>query len=166
MDIDALIASARKRVAEPRTVSQEVLVGDIFVDVEFTKLDSLTWASICAANPPRPRAKIDRVGHNVDAVTRDYPVTHLLVAGEQVSEDQWQGIFDTLSPGYLRAIGTAVWGINELEEAQRGVDLKKSLAGDSEKKSNSPANSASHPAGYPGGNPRKSRSTSTTKTES
>ena len=140
VNIDELIARAREHVSKPVTVSQEVSVGDELVEVTFAKIDGMDWASLAVDHPPRPNSKIDRVGHNVDALPRDYPAESITVGGEKVTAEQWQSIFDTLEAPFLRAIGAAVWGLNDLDVVKRANELKKASAVVSKKKLSSPAN--------------------------
>lgn len=135
MDVEALIARAREHVAKAHTATQEVLVGDELVELEFTRVDGMQWASLKATHPPRDGSRFDvNLGYNVDAGPRDYPVSAIKVAGESVSVEQWQALFDLLAAPSVRDVATAVWGLNDYELSVRAGELKKASAGGSKKK--------------------------------
>lgn len=134
------IAAARAALEAVEPVTQEVEVGGKLHTLSFLPAGGQVWADLVAMHPPREGSKIDSdFGFNADAVGRAYPVELISDDGEPVAAEDWQDMFAVLSSPNIKNIGTAVWGINQFVPAVKLAQLKKASAGDSKKKSSSPA---------------------------
>lgn len=140
-DLKSLVAKAR---AEAVALEQEqptpvpVLLGGELVDVGVRPVLGRVWDDLTATNPPRPGSVQDEnLGFNVSGVVRDYPVSHLLVAGEPVKaervdddddEPTWGEIFDLLPSPSRKLLAAMLWGINQNEPQKKIAELGKARA--------------------------------------
>lgn len=128
--IDELIA--KSKAAEAATASVEVLVGGELVTLKFTELPGKQWAEITIRNPAREDVPVDIIkGYNVHAVTQLGAVKSGVLVGDdaeqELSEDQWRGIFDALSGADFQTVIDTVWSLNEWAPTERVENAKKAL---------------------------------------
>lgn len=140
MDLDSLIAKAKKEITETRTVDQPVVLGDRLVTVRLSSVDGPKWIDITSRHPARPEVPRDvQLGFNLPAVLRAYPGVEL-VDGDEVDDLQredgegkkysrWPEVHDVLDPDALKNLAFALWGINEYDHQQRLVAAGKASTG-------------------------------------
>lgn len=126
MDIQALIAKARAKAAEPVQQVIPVELGGELVDITLIKVDGPTWADLTAMSPLRPDSQLDlNIGYNVDAVAKLYPIGHVLVGGEPVEQETWLDILTVLEGPSLKLIAAALWGMNQNDPEKLVAELGK-----------------------------------------
>lgn len=130
MDIDELIATAKKQVETVEPVEQEVLLGDKLVIVQLRPLDGEAWTELTAEHPPRPRVPKDReLGYNVLGVLRAFPNVSI-VDGDEVDDltrtdedgnkvSRWPAVVGVLGSPDIKNLTIALWGVHEWEHHQR-----------------------------------------------
>lgn len=164
--LDDIISAAS--AATKNTVAVEVALGDALVKLEFTQMDGLGWVDLTNDHPRRKKSATDAtLGFNAHSLSRDYPasaITYLDGANSvEVSDAQWHGIFDALSAPDVEMVAVSLWGVNVVDPQNRVNELKKALAGSSEKSQSLPASSENPSAASTVASPAKSRRTNTTK---
>lgn len=110
---------------------------DSIVTLRLTRLPGRDWSNLTSKCPVRPDVAIDRhYGYNYDAACESAAryrdpagaaYGHRLENGEPVdlSDDEWDDLFDVLSGSDISKIRDAVWELNEYEPQQRLNELVK-----------------------------------------
>lgn len=130
-------AIARAKASAPSRASSgqlEILVGDQFVTIEFSRLEPTVWIDLKATNPPRSNAPHDALfGCNPTSLAKAAaPLCSSTGIGDErepITADQWSDIFTLLDAPAIEVIATFLWGLNEFEPLQRIVAAKKALRG-------------------------------------
>jgi hypothetical protein len=99
----------------------------------FYRLPGREWAECIARNPVRIDAPLDRqYGYNFHGACRFAAIRSGYVLegdGEaELSTQQWDDVWSTLSGSEVTALTDAIWELNEWGPAARLTDLKKSSA--------------------------------------
>lgn len=145
MDLKDLIAKQRVEIERPVTETVDVVLGGELVTVVFSRLLPDDWQQLVAEHPPRtlggdrPRQVLSdgHVGYDQKALPRDYPVTHIAVAGEAVDVETWHALYDVLNTVHRENVHTVIWGLNVFDAIRELKSLGKAAAGS---QSSSPAN--------------------------
>lgn len=105
--------------------------ADSVVTIRLTRLPGRDWSNLTSKCPVRPEVAIDRhYGFNFDAAceaaaryrdTSGVAYGARLEDGEPVdiTDDEWDALFDVLSGNDIGKIRDAVWALNEHEPEQR-----------------------------------------------
>lgn len=138
MTFSDLLKSAKSAERESRTV--EVMVGGELLELTFTELPGMDWASITAKHPPRTNAPVDlRYGYNVHGVCADAAAVNGVVvqSGEPVEVEpaEWSDLIGVLSGHELNRVCDAIFLLNEWLPQQRVTAAKKASKGSSKKSS-------------------------------
>lgn len=145
MDIDDLIAHAKRKQSKAKPVDQVVMIGGREVTVRIYPVDGTTWDTLTAKNPPRLNvAKDIELGYDLLGVLRDYPEI-AIVDGEEVDNlkrvnpegqaySMWPEICAVLGGPSLDALKFAIWGKNVHEASKREERLGKGSKGKRSKK--------------------------------
>jgi hypothetical protein len=143
MSFSDLLSKAREADRESRTV--EVTVAGELLELTFTELPGMDWASITAKHPPRLDAPVDlRYGYNVHGVCADAAkVNGVVRQGDEVVTprvdgkekiDEWADLIALLSGHDLNSVCDAVFALNEWLPQQRVAAAKKASTASSKKK--------------------------------
>lgn len=137
MDWKARIAKAKADIENVEPVAVDVEVGGEITALTFLPVLGEKWDDLVAENPPRKGATLDQnVGYNTDAVAKSYPVEMVTVDGDTPSVDDWRDLLHVLSSPNRRNIASVLFGMNQLEPANRLRDAAgKASAGRSKRKS-------------------------------
>lgn len=132
IDLNKLIANARKEVEKPAVDELEIAIAGEIVKFEFTKLSTFEWRELMATFPPRDGVPRDmNVGYNLDRLPKHYPVANIkIVTGEDrlnVDQEQWYSLFDVIESPELFHISVLLWGMHEWAPSQKLVEAKKAL---------------------------------------
>jgi hypothetical protein len=103
-----------------------VVVADVQVELEFTKLLGAEWSAITAVCPPRRDAQIDaNLGYNLDAAPGHYPAASVKVAGEPAEGSEWADLYAILDAPWRETVALKLWGLNAHGPASRLAELGK-----------------------------------------
>lgn len=161
MNVQELIAKQRAELAEDKAESVDVVLGGELVAVTVKKLLPDDWQMLVAVHPPRKGATGDaNVGYDQASLPRDYPATHIEVAGQPVDDATWADLWAVLDSVHRNNVGSVIWGVNYYAAIKELRELGKAAAGQA---SSSPAPSGSRPVASKGGSRRKSPATTTRK---
>lgn len=128
LDVKALIAKQREKMAITKAWAVDVVCGGEKVTVGIDRCDPDTWDDLVAAHPPRPGVEGDAtIGYNVKAVSAAYPGVTL--NGEAQTAADWAEFFSVLESVHRNNIGTVIWGANVNDPLQELRELGKSPAG-------------------------------------
>ncbi len=136
MDIQSLVAKARRDFDTVNSVDQDVMIGDELVTIRLWPLTGTAYRDLCAQHANRTASEFDEaLGYNLTAVTQSYPRVYA-VDGDEVTDiaETWADTCAVLSAPDLKALEYAVWGINEYEPTQRMAAAGKASAGSRKKK--------------------------------
>lgn len=162
VDIKALIAKQKALLETPTTDTVNVHLAGELVAVEVARLLPVAWQELTGANPPRKNNAADtNVGYNQNGVPRGYPVDHLKVDGQDIDQETWSDLFDSLDVTNRHNVHTVMWGTNVYAGVSQLRALGKARA---DQQSASQGNRASRRGGSKAGSPPKSRRSSTTTT--
>jgi hypothetical protein len=107
--------------------------ADTLVDLKFTRMIGNDWSDLVITNPPREDSLPDMVvfGYNFHAVTRAAAVKSGRAlagtddeVGTEMSEEQWDDLFQLMAGGDHETIANAVYSLNE-GDSNRAVELGK-----------------------------------------
>lgn len=161
MNVQELIEKQRAELSQEKAERVEIALGGELVEVKVKKLMPDVWQELVAVHPPRKGATGDaNVGYDQGSLPRDYPTTHLLVAGEPVDGETWASLWAVLDSVHRNSVGAVIWGVNYYAAVKELRELGKAAAGQA---SSSPATSGSRPAASKAGSRRKSPATTTRK---
>lgn len=122
--------TAADEIRERLDALQEAAAGAVDT-LRFTRIPGRDWAALTSKNPVRLDSPIDRhYGYNIDAVTeaaarfRDKSgraYGHRLEDGEpvEISDAEWDEIYDLQSGNGVTDIRDGIWALNEYEPQQR-----------------------------------------------
>lgn len=102
------------------------------VDLKFTRMLGSDWTDLTLVNSPRPDSLPDKVvfGYNFHAVTRAAALQSGVVIEDgqerELTEEEWDDLFQLLSGGDHQQIADVVYALNE-GESNRAVELGKAL---------------------------------------
>lgn len=138
MTFSDLLSAAKTAERESRSV--DVTVAGELLELTFTELPGMDWASITAKHPPRTNAPVDlRYGYNVHGVCADAAAVNgtIVQAGEsvEVKPEEWAELVGVLSGHDLNRVCDAIFLLNEWLPQQRVAAAKKALKGSSKKSS-------------------------------
>lgn len=130
--IDDLIRKAKSELAETKTVDQDVAVGGEVVTLRFTRLSPIEWRTLVGGFPAREgNLRDENFGYNFDVAPSGYPASSVHIvdgdAVEDVTPEQWAGIFSVLEAPDLYALAAALWGVHEYEPRKAVQDAKKAV---------------------------------------
>lgn len=132
------LAKLLKQVDEVKAEFAETLV-----DLKFTRMLGSDWSDLTITHPPRPDSLPDKVvfGYDFHAVTRGAALRSGVVVEDgqerELTDEQWNDLFELLSGGDHEQIANTVYSLNE-GDSNRAVELGKAQRAatlDSEKKS-------------------------------
>lgn len=109
--------------------------ASVVLTFRFRRMDGFDYAALCAKHPPRldVSADLGAGGYNIDAVARAAAkasgVRLVDDTEETLSDDEWDGIFESLSGHDVKNIRDAIWSLNEYGPAQQLELAKKALRG-------------------------------------
>ena len=148
-----LIARQRAEVEAPKSLPVNVALGGELVEVEISRLLPDDWDALVLAHPPRATSRSDaKIGYDQRALPRNYPASHIRVAGEPVDQETWVEVYASLRSVNKNNVGTLMWGLNIFDELKELQALGKAAAG---RQSSSPANRESRRAASKAGNRAK-----------
>lgn len=141
-DLDAQLAT------EPDYTTVTVLINKKPRKIRFTQMDGLAWAELCDRCEPRLDVQIDKAfGYNVrQALTLAAPISGRMQSGDEwveLSDERWKKIIRALPGAQVRAMGDALFNLNQWAPAMAVSDAKKASEVESAMKSFSPALSES-----------------------
>jgi hypothetical protein len=102
------------------------------VDLKFTRMLGSDWSDLTITNPPRPESLPDKVvfGYDFHAVTRGAALRSGVVIEDgkerELTDGEWNDLFELLSGGDHEQIANAVYSLNE-GDSNRAVELGKAL---------------------------------------
>lgn len=137
IDVAALIAAQKQELDSVQPQTQDVLLGGNIVGVRFWPVSGGVWEELTSKHPPRAGVETDTaIGYNIAGVVRDYPRTYLVVGDDvqPVVGEQWAEVYDVLSGPDKKNLAAVVWGINELDPAEKLAAAGKASAGKGKKK--------------------------------
>lgn len=145
-DLDAALTNKND---DPEWADVEVVLNGKHRVLRFTQMDGLAWADFAAQCPPNMKSPTDTgFGYNMRAMTLlAAPASGVLRDnGEDVplTDEQWTKFFRAASGRDHRAIGNALFSLNEWLPSQAVVEAKKASAAESAKNSLSHVLSESH----------------------
>jgi hypothetical protein len=136
-DLDSQLATERD------TAEVDVIVAGKLQTFRFTEMDGLEWADLTDRCPPRADAAVDRgYGFNIRAVTAlAAPKCGQMRDGDawvDLTEEQWTKLFRGQKGAQVRAIGDALFELNQWGPGQAVLAARKALGVGSARSSSSP----------------------------
>lgn len=141
-DLDSQLATERD------TAEVDVVVAGKLQTLRFTEMDGLEWADLTDRCPPRPDAPVDRgFGFNIRAVVAlAAPKSGQMKSGDEwvdLTDDQWTRLLRGQKGAQHRAIGDALFELNQWGPGQAVLAARKALGAGFVRNSSSPARSES-----------------------
>lgn len=133
---------------EPDHAITSVLINGKIRKLKFIQMDGLAWSDLCDRCPPRVGVELDTAfGYNVTAaIVLAAPLSGSVQSGEnwvELAPDRWKKLIRSLPGAQLRAVGDAIFQLNQFGPAMAVLDAKKASQVESVMKSFSPALSES-----------------------
>ena len=151
IDVEALIAGAKKTFEQAEPEDVQILMGEEAVTARFWPLSGREWRDLVAAHPARSEeidgktvvVQADRVfNFNADTLTSAYPRV-ALVQGDDVTDltlALWGRVLSVLDGNAVEGIAATIFYMNVIDPAKRLAAAGKASKGERSRKLSSPAN--------------------------
>jgi hypothetical protein len=157
--IDQQIEEIREQII-PFEDKRDGLQQGALVTLRFDKMDGEQWAALAARHPARIDVTIDRLsGYDYHATARDAAPLCGYALGddesrEDLSKEDWDGLWPIISGREAENIATSLWELNDWSPAAEDRGREKRLSGRFRQQVElALSTSGSHPGVSPGGNP-------------